>query len=214
VDKRFISLLAFSLAALPLPAMADNGGWYAAADLGRVHYSEGVVAPLGPCSISFCVTLFNEDLNGTGYRLSGGYQFDEHWGLEAGYADLGKASDTVCIFCRTTTLSFLETTQVKAHGWTVDGTGTLPMGEAWSLTGRLGMIDGHVETQVANFSSVSFSATTSSWRWTLGGSLNWALAEDWMLRLSFDQYRRLGETNSTGQFNVNLTTLGVVYRFR
>lgn len=212
MDKRFISLLAFSLAAVPSLAVADGGGWYAAADLGQSHYSEGIVAPLGPCSITNCTTLISVNHTGTGYRLSGGYQFDDHWGLEAGYADLGHASDTICIECGTVIVSFLETIQVKTHGWVLDGTGTLPINEAWSLTGRLGMIDAHVEPRVTGFGSGNFSATR--WRWTLGGSLNWALTGNWGLRLNFDHFRRLGDSNATGQFSVNLFTLGVVYRFR
>jgi len=207
VGKRLISLLAFSLAALPLPAMADDSGWYAAADLGQAHYNEGNVAPSGLCSFPpFCTTFSNVKLNDTGYRLSGGYQFDARWGLEAGYAGFGEASETV--FVRYP-LSFIYDAQVKAHGWVVDGTGSLPLGEGWSITGRLGMIDGHVETQAARVGS---SATR--WRPTLGGSLDWTLTGELGLRLNFDHYRGLGDSATTGEYSVNLITIGVVYRFR
>ncbi|HSC47967.1 MAG TPA: porin family protein [Gammaproteobacteria bacterium] len=217
MDKRFISLLAFSLAAVPTLAAADDSGWYAAADLGRAHYSEGDLTPSGLCSFPpFCTTFSNVKLNDRGYRLSGGYQFDDHWGVEAGYADFGTASETV--FVRYP-VAFFNDRKFKAHGWTVGGTGTWSWDNSWSLTGRLGLIRATMETDIEGTlcpaSGCSFSATTATdWRWTLGGSLNWILAEDWMLRLNFDHYRRLGETNVTGQFSVNLITFGAVYRFR
>ena len=60
------------------------------------------------------------DADKTSWSLYGGYQFNQTWGLELGYADLGRYRGS------------------DIESWSLAGTATLPLGERWSLLGKMG----------------------------------------------------------------------------
>ena len=203
-----IAALAAALAS-PLAAnAADQGGWYVGLDAGQAHYaglSGQVATPPGGSS------HFSD--NNFGYRVTGGYQFNEYWGLEVSWVDLGTAE--MDITATTPTPGTLNE-KVKTHGFLVAGTGTLPFNDQWSAFLRLGMIDGHVEVDAAGTGSLvadSGSQSSTDWKTTYGVGLNWNFYSNWTARIGWDQYRNLGNQNKTGEGNVNLASIGVVYKF-
>lgn len=68
-----------------------------------------------------------------GYRYFGGYRFSRNWGVELGYSDLGRGNGgEPGAFA-------LQKSAAQTSAWTVAGTGSLPIGEAFSLQGRVGL---------------------------------------------------------------------------
>lgn len=200
-----IALVAATLG-LPLAAQADSGAWYLSADAGQAHYSGAAgQAPAGSTS-----HVSDSD---TGYRFTGGYQFNEYWGVEASYVDFGQAETDATV---TTPTAGTLSGKRKAHGFVFAGTGTYPFNDNWSGYLRFGTIDGHVENNLTGTGSLSgLTATQSStdWKVTWGIGVNWKVASNWILRAGWDQYSSLGNQATTGENDVNLTSIGVVYRF-
>ena len=78
------------------------------------------------------------DEQGQAAKVFGGYRFNGNLGVEAGYAALGKFSESV-------TVGGANVTQDgKARSIFGVATGRLPLGEAFALHGRLGLSAGKV----------------------------------------------------------------------
>lgn len=78
------------------------------------------------------------DKSGTALKLYGGYRLTEHFGVEAGYARLGRVSQW-------TSVNGVAARQAGS-GQVFYGaaTGRLPIGESFALNGRLGVARGKV----------------------------------------------------------------------
>ena len=75
------------------------------------------------------------DKSSTGGKLYGGYSFTPNFGLEAGYATLGKFESAAG--------------SVKADGFYADAVGTLPLGNGFSALGRVGLFNGKLDSSLA-----------------------------------------------------------------
>lgn len=205
--KTAIAAVLAVITGLPMAAMAADTGWYGAFDLGQSRFNglagEGAALGANP-------SISDSD---TGYRLSGGYAFNQYWGLEASYVEFGQGEIDVTT---TTPSSGTASAKVKAHGFVFAGTGTYPFTDQWSGFARLGMIDGHKEVTVTGTGSLAGLTTNPSstdWKVAWGLGVNWAFAPHWVARAGWDQYRNLGNQNTTGEDNVNLASIGIVYYF-
>lgn len=202
-----LGVIAAAAISLPLASQAADDAWYVSADFGQAHYSgvTGTVASLGGAS-----HVSDSD---TGYRFSGGYQFNTYWGAEVSYVDFGQAEADVTI---PAPAAGTFSGKRKAHGFVFAGTGAYPFNEDWSIFGRFGAIMGHLETESAGTGSLAGSTGTQSstdWKVTYGIGVNWKLTNHWILRAGWDQFSSLGNQNKTGETDVNLTSVGIVYRF-
>jgi OOP family OmpA-OmpF porin len=123
--SRITWVLAGALSLISLPAMADeNAGFYAGVGAGEF----GV-------SFSDSATGLDFDEGDTGIRVFGGWQFNSNFGIEAGYADGGTASETLGDI----TVDLIEADiDIDVKGFDLYFTGTLPMGEMFYAYGKLG----------------------------------------------------------------------------
>jgi len=207
--KRFIIWTAAAAAAmsLPLAAQAADDSWYLGFDAGQAHYSglEGQVAPFGGIN-----HVSDSD---TGYRFTGGYQFNKYWGAEVAYVDFGQGEEDVTV---TTPAAGTFSGKKQIHGFVFAGTGTYPFNDSWSGFLRLGGIMGHVQNKATGTGSLVGSAgtqTSTDWKVTWGVGVNWKLTDNWVVRGGWDQYSSLGNQSKTGENDVNLVSVGVVYHF-
>lgn len=104
-------------------------------------------------SASFGSSHLDEDFNGltidtdaNAFRLVGGFQFGDYFGIEAGYHDFGSFSETVDFG------GFSTRTDVAASGWTLGGTLGLPLSEQVSLYGRAGVFFWDADVDIDGFS--------------------------------------------------------------
>ncbi|MGE5624050.1 MAG: outer membrane beta-barrel protein [Bacillota bacterium] len=205
--KLFFIAAALAGLSLPLAAHAADEGFYLAADAGQAHYSglTGQVQSFGGVS--------HTSDSDTGYRFTGGYQFNQYWGAEASYVDFGQGEANVTV---TTPSAGTFSAKRKVHGFVFAGTGTYPFSDNWSGFLRFGGILGHVAidgTGTGSLASSTDSPSSSDWKVTYGLGVNWKLTYNWVLRAGFDQYSSLGNQDKTGENDVNLLSVGVVYRF-
>src|SRR5579863_2313799 len=202
--------LSMLLLALPLSAMASDG-WYASVDPGQSQFT-GLQNSDGPFVPVKTFPGLHERV--FGYRFAAGYRFNQYFGVEAGYVDLGKADKSgvviLCVDpmgCAPVPFDFT----VKTHGYVAEATGNWPLGDAWSLYGRVGGFASHSEVQTNLFLGNARSASDTTL--VYGAGVAWSFSERLALRFSYDRYGNLGDTGSTGKFGVNLASLGLVYSF-
>lgn len=87
---------------------------------------------VGAASLSEDFDGFDIDADSTAFRLAIGWQFNDYLALEAGYHNFGRFEQTVDVNGTTVAVS------LKADGFTLGVTGSLPLGERFSLIGRAG----------------------------------------------------------------------------
>lgn len=220
MHKQILTLLILSMASILLPAVAaaDDNNSYAAFDVGPAYFSgqsaQNILNLIGAGNAN--TPLVSSFTNSTAYRLTGGYQFDPNWGIEVSYVDLGESDFSISHLLTGATNGLTNTGGTKAWGWSLAGVGTLPLDDQWSLFARLGAIDARVKLfndTNTDVGTLANSKTSTNSRATFGGGINWSFTDDWTVRLGWDQYRDLGNNNTTGETTVNLISVGVVYAF-
>lgn len=128
------------------------------------------------------------DKSDTAYKLYGGYGFTPNFGLELGYANLGKFSSSVG--------------SVKADGMYLDGVGTLPLGNNFSALGRVGVFNGKLDSSLAG------SDRGTSYK--VGAGIQYDFDKNLGVRGEWERYRfdALGSKSNTDLYSV-----GVNYKF-
>lgn len=211
-------LLGITCILLPTAAMADDNNSYIAFDAGPSIFSgqsaQTILTLVGSGNTS--APLSSSFTNSTAYRLTGGYQFDAYWGIEVSYVDLGESDFSISHLLMGGAGELPVTGGTRAWGWSLAGAGTFPLGDHWALFARLGAIDARVKlfsnvnTDLGTFVN---SRTSTDWKAAFGGGINWSFTDDLSVRLGWDQYHDLGDSNATGETTVNLISLGIVYAF-
>ncbi|MGH8688912.1 MAG: outer membrane beta-barrel protein [Burkholderiales bacterium] len=192
------AVLAASLAAAALaqgPAQ-DAGGW---------HLGGGIRPPTGA----------SEDA-GIGYRNFGGFRFSPRWGVEMGYAGLGR--DNAAEY---TSLGG-QKLALQSSTWTLAGTGVLPIGDTFSLQGRFGMSLATPETAVAapgmtySAPGLASSGIGVGWRsyrpamlWGVGGQYD--LSNRVGLRVDYNSFGRTSDDASGSR--ADLWSINAVVHF-
>jgi OOP family OmpA-OmpF porin len=215
------SALPFLLATLiVLPRSAAAGGWYGAADVGGAFYSgySGVDQNLGST---------------TGYRLGVGYQYSPYFALEGDYVDLGRAeasySQNPCEYeglgqfaCDPQT----DTVSLAATGFVLDGRGTLPINEQWSVFAETGLMASDSSSRITQHFARGLSSDgdpsgthtkgNSSIEPATGVGVAWAFSHRAALRLSWTLFALQAIdpiTRGSLNYTVQWVSLGLVYSF-
>jgi OOP family OmpA-OmpF porin len=137
------------------------------------------------------------DRSSFGGKLYGGYSFTPNFGLEAGYADLGRVKS--------------DAGKLRADGWFLDAVGTLPLGNDFSLLGRVGVFEGKLRRDL-NGSQIDGSASDSGrgTSYKLGAGVQYDFSKNTALRAEWEHYR-FDALDSTP--HTNLLSVGVNYKF-
>lgn len=203
---QFLSAVAAAIVCAPAHAQlytpADHTGLYV---LGTIGVSQGndrdasltrAENTVGPLTSS---TVDAKRYNG---GIAAGYRFNKYFGIEGGYADLGRM-----VLQATGTGNFTSTAKVR--GGHVEIVGYLPVGEDGALYGKFGGVWARTRYEASD----GFKDTTTTLRsfWGLGLQLHFN--RNLFGRLEYDRYNSLGSTYS-GQMAVNNYSMGVGYLFK
>jgi len=109
------------------------------------------------------------DNNENSWKLYTGIQFTPTWGLELGYTGLGSYRGA------------------DIESWTLAGTGTMPMGDGWSLLGKLGAASNRPD----------FSGASNHTDWLVGIGVGYSMTKNLGLRLEYEDFGKLSDV-STG----------------
>jgi OmpA-OmpF porin, OOP family len=174
-------------AALALPAAAQqarDNGFYAGGSLGRAK-AKDACNNFGPAASC--------DDTDTAWRLLGGYQFNRNFSAEAGYHDFGKSS--------------IPGASVEANAWELVGIGSLPAGPV-SLYAKAGLYRG--ESKGAGLAGGLSNTSTT---WTAGLGVQYDFTRQLALRGEWQKYPKLWGGNLGANTDVDVFSLGAVYRF-
>jgi opacity protein-like surface antigen len=186
-SKVFVIALIFS--ATVSPAMAE--GFYAALDLGQATAKDACTGlPPGTTGCKDTAPL---------YRIAGGYQFAPMWGAEVSYAVYGKESAG-------TLGSFSLDWQFS--GFQVSGIGTFPLGNDFSLIGKLGIAQTKIELTSGGLSE---SATSTNLAYGIGAQYDFTKSV--AVRAQYEDLGTVGDTNTTGTSKDTLLSAGVILKF-
>lgn len=106
-------VLATTLLVLPIAAHADDS-WYVGAGVGLSNVDE-----------------FGIDEDDTGFKLFGGYHFNEFFGVEAAYVDLGELEEA--------SIAGGPLTELEVDGFSLAAVGRYPITNAVSIHGKAGV---------------------------------------------------------------------------
>jgi OOP family OmpA-OmpF porin len=194
-----IAIAVLLSAFIATPAMAES--FYGALDVGQTKAGDA-------CNITGLPagsTVAGCKDTATMYRIAGGYQFAPMWGAEVSYADYGKAT------IGTVTVPGFGT--VAAGDWhlsglQVSGTGTFPLGDAFSLIGKLGIARTDIKLSGGG---ASVSATITKLAYGIGAQYDFT--KSFAARAQYENLGTVGDANTTGTAKVTLLSAGVVFKF-
>lgn len=148
------------------------------------------------------------------WKMFGGYQFDENFGVEASYARLGKFNGTSTV---TAPAAGTGSGKWEADAFSVAAIGTLPIHEnRVAAFGKLGLAYTRLSvsaTATGGGTAAAFSPSNDRINPMLGVGIRFDLTKKVGLRAEFEHYNNVGEGGKTGQSSVEMLSIGMQYRF-
>ena len=208
VRPLLIGLLAAStLAFSPMSqAQMSADSWYAGIGVGQ---GKGKDVCSGVAQAQPGVTVSSCDDKSNGYRAFAGFTLTKNFFAEFGYADFGKAdaSGTVNV---PPVVPFTATW--KATVWDVSALGVLPVAVKFSVFGRLGIAMWNVDLDV-NASGFPVSESSSGADPVYGLGVQYDFTDKFGLRGEWMRYSNVGDSDTTGQTDVDVMGVSLLYRF-
>ncbi len=164
-------LAALIIGALPGVAAAD-GHWYFGGAIGTANIDE-------------TISGFRFDSESTSYKFYGGRQFNDYFGLEAGYLDLGNFNEQVLVGGSVVPIS------ADADGFTFAAVGSVPAGKKFRLHATIGSFFWDGANEIAGVNSNVSDANIF-----FGAGLSYSLTKNMSLRGDAVRYE-LDNVNSS-----------------
>jgi OOP family OmpA-OmpF porin len=176
-------------AAMPSLAMAQtpDRGWYIGGTIGKTDVD---------LECGGGITCDDSD---TAWRILGGYQLNRNFAVEAGYHDFGKASQSIPGL----------SADFKAKAWEIVGVGAVPIGSQFALYGKAGFYRGEVDVRTGGQSTEETNTDL-----TFGFGAQYNFNRQLGLRAEWQRYADMGDNSTIGESDVDVLSVGIVYRFR
>lgn len=197
---RTTSLLAaavLALGGLLAPCQASGQGFYIGASAGKSDIDDDITTGL--------ITSGTVDGKSTGYKLFGGYQFNEYVGVDFAYVDLGQARYSG---------SYLGTPvtggKVEVWGLNTSVVGTLPLGSSFAAFGKLGFFYWEAKSKDVT-AGVQFSGFQNGSDFSAGVGMSFLFTKNLGARVEWERFGLTGYDFDLG--HAELLSLGMVYKF-
>ena len=187
--KSAVAVLGITAAAFALPAAAqmNMSAFYVGATVGQSKFKDA-------CSGAGAgVSCDDKD---TAWRLLAGYQFNRNLAVELGYHNLGEVKATAGTLSET----------IKTNAWELVGVGLWPVANQFGVYGKLGGYRAEAKD--------SLDGKDTNTGVTLGAGLQWDPMAPLGVRLEWQRYNKVGGNNTGGKDNIDVLSLGAVWRFR
>jgi len=154
--------------------------------------------------------------SGTGLRLFVGYQVNPNFSIEGSYIDLGEFSASASLSIPGIGTDTLAGT-VKATGLDFGLIGFAPVTDQFSFLGRIGIFLWDVDTtlKLTNFvgSSASINESASGNSLSYGFGMKYDIDKSVSVRGEFQRFTDVGDKNKTGQSDVDLLSVNLIFKF-
>jgi OOP family OmpA-OmpF porin len=222
LKMRSIALVVCLNFGLVAAAQAAEPGWYVLGFGGESSASglsqgqvDGNLASIfesvGVDVVSVSSTLDDSD---TGFGLGGGYQLNDHFAFEFAYVDLGSIGyrATATVTDGIDTFDADAVFDSSADGPVVSVLGILPIGERFSVFGRVGLSFLNAKgTARITVDGEEGRASQSSQKSDpmFGVGVEYDLSKHFAIRLGWDRYLDVATENVAGDTDADLYSLGV-----
>lgn len=200
--------VAVALLSLSSVAMADSG-FYAGIGVGQASVdvdTAGLQSDLASLGITSTVSADEED---SSFKIFGGYEFNQNFAVEFGYADLGKFAATANI---TAPLVTTANSNIEASAIFVDVVASLPLGNQFSLFGRAGLAFSKLETDVSVLGT-TFSDKEDEANLKLGLGAQYSFTKSVALRAEWERYLDVGDESTTGEGDIDVAGVSLNVKF-
>jgi len=181
------------------PAWSQDAGFYLGASIGQSRAKD------------FCDDSggFSCDDKDTAWKLLGGYQFNRHLAVEAGYTDLGEVGVSGVL----SGVSVRGTVEVTA--FELMGVGSIPLMDRFSLYGKLGLY--HAETKQNVTGSLGTVTVTDNDKekntdLTFAFGARFDITRNLGVRAEWQRYLDVGG-GEIGEDDVDVLSVGLLFRF-
>lgn len=196
-----------------MAAGSASAQWYVGASAGqsKTNYNANQLsADLRAVGVTATGAVSSSDI---GLKAFAGYSFNENFALEGGYFNMGRP----LTYNGTMTAPTAGTFNGKAEGQGVnlDAVGTLPLGQGFSLIGRLGAAYFQTKataTVTAGSLSGYGNATSNKFVPVFGAGVQYDFTKTIAGRLEAQRFSKVGNSN-TGSGDVDFISAGIVVKF-
>ncbi|WP_266183208.1 outer membrane protein [Dyella humicola] len=145
--------------------------------------------------------------NDTAYGLNFGYRYNDTWGLETGYVDLGKPEANGNID------GYDYKAKLHVSGWTVGGNGKFNFAQHWFVSGRLGIFFSSTKLTESLAGSGSDQIKTNDVNWYAGVGAGYNFNRHLSLSINYDRYTAKAKTILTNTNSPHMLSGTLEYRF-
>lgn len=208
-------LFAVAAIAVALPAQAQNTGLYVGASLGSGKFQVDE-ARIGDAIVSggSSHTGVTSDDRDAGWKAFVGYRFNRHLAIEGALVHIGefavrsRVTTPIPAFGTTVTHDVDSKVKVRSSLPVVSALGILPLGDRFSLYGRLG-----IHTLNASYSILNVSGSDDKAGLVYGFGADIDITHNVAVRAEWERYADVGRKH-IGRSDADLLTLGVLVRFK
>ena len=209
----------------------DLPHWYAGAAIGNARMSHDIVTNRESTILNFQSVNSDLDLSDTGWKIFGGWRLSRYFGFEAYYTDLGshKVNTNIVAAGNPPTTSTFDLTH-KISGFGADALVSVPVfTNEFAVYGRVGAFASRLKADATLSGNIFFtngdpaethrSAQHDETVLHYGFGGEWNFRRDMALRLEYERFSKIGKpfevggTDTTGQADTDLFSLGFLYRF-
>jgi OOP family OmpA-OmpF porin len=180
------------LSGLVAASQASAQGFYIGGSVGQSDIDDEITTGL--------ITSGSVDGKDTGFKIFGGYQFNQNFGVELAYVDLGKASYSGSFFGAPVTGG-----KVEVWGLNISAVGTLPLNPSFSLFGKVGLFSWEAEASDVT-GGVPFSAKDDGVDLSIGLGLSYNFTKNVSARVEWQRFMM-------DVADADLLSVGIVYKF-
>ncbi|HWS02501.1 MAG TPA: outer membrane beta-barrel protein [Gammaproteobacteria bacterium] len=199
-------LLTFTAALASSTAYAADTGFYVGGSLGQSKIdisASDIDAELASAGYTSSTSVDDSD---TGWKLFAGYRIMKYLSVEGAYTNLGEASASSII---TVPGPGVVNATVEGEAWTVSALGILPIGDKFSLFGRLGVNIWNVDVSAAGTYSgatATLSGSDDGTDMVYGVGAAYSFTDNLSMRGEWERY-------DFGDTDVDLLSAGISWNF-
>jgi len=190
--RKLLAAAALSLGALLAVPQASAQGFYVGATVGQSDADSGNAMPDLITSGSF-------DGSGTGVKLFGGVQFNQHFAMEMAFVDLGEAT-----YSGTFVGTSVMNGRLESSGFNFAFVGTAPLNAGFSIFGKAGFFSWESEARDVT-GGLPFASRVTGTDLSYGFGASFHVTRNFSLRAEWEQFEAVDD--------ISLLSLGVAFRF-
>ena len=209
------SILFLGLAVTSAPAHA--GELYAGVGLGNAKMKDNRACGAARNLLNDGYSCTSTDNTNHGLKLVGGYQLMDILGFELSYLNFGGTTANASGISKSTSTSATAKTEFEAKGFAFAAVGTLPVTKDFGVIGRVGIFRWNVQSTASIPGGSSTLAKDTKPGFTfdnIGIGFKYGISKTMDMRVEWERFKDVGDTHITGQGDIDLITLGLLFNFQ